>query len=178
LQGLTAVTVKTISPADARLAIDSGARLIDIRGVDEHARERIPGATNVPIDQIADLPRDGRPVIFHCRSGMRTSANATQLGVAAGDAPAFLLDGGIDAWRGAGLPTIADRSQPLEIMRQVQITAGALVLTGVLLGHFVAASFFGLSAFVGAGLMFAGTTGWCGMANLLRIMPWNRRAAA
>lgn len=172
------MTVKTISPADARRAINSGARLIDIRGADEHARERIPGATNVPLDRIADLPSDGRPVVFHCRSGMRTAANATQLGAAAGDAPVFLLDGGIDAWRSAGLPTVADRSQPLEIMRQVQITAGALVLTGVLLGLFVAPGFFGLSAFVGAGLMFAGVTGWCGMANLLRIMPWNRRATA
>ena len=63
-------------------------------------------------------------------------------------------------------------------MRQVQITAGALVLAGVLLGWLVAPGFFGLSAFVGVGLMFAGTTGWCGMANLLRVMPWNRRAAA
>lgn len=63
-------------------------------------------------------------------------------------------------------------------MRQVQITAGSLVLTGVLLGLFVAPGFFGLSAFVGAGLIFAGVTGWCGMANLLRVMPWNRRAAA
>lgn len=172
------MTVKTLSPADARLAIDGGARLIDIRGGDEHARERIPGATNVPLDRIADLPRDGRPVVFHCRSGMRTAANAGQLRAAAGDAPAFLLDGGIEAWRSAGLPTIADRSQPLEIMRQVQITAGALVLAGVLLGLFFAPGFFGLSAFVGAGLMFSGVTGWCGMANLLRIMPWNRRAAA
>jgi hypothetical protein len=53
-----------------------------------------------------------------------------------------------------------------------------LVLAGVLLGLFVAPGFFGLSAFVGAGLMFAGATGWCGMANLLRMMPWNRRAAS
>ena len=62
-------------------------------------------------------------------------------------------------------------------MRQVQITAGGLVLMGVLLGTFVAPGFFSLSAFVGAGLMFAGMTGWCGMANLLRVMPWNRRTA-
>lgn len=172
------MTVKALSPADARLAIERGARLIDIRAADEHARERIPGATSLPLDRIAGLPRDDRPVVFHCRSGMRTTANATRLANAAGDAPAYLLDGGIDAWRNAGLPIVADRSQPMEIMRQVQITAGALVLTGVLLGLFVAPGFFGVSAFVGAGLMFAGTTGWCGMANLLRLMPWNRRAAA
>jgi rhodanese-related sulfurtransferase len=172
------MTVKLLSPADTRLAMDGGARVVDIRGADEHARERIPGAINLPLERLADLPCDGRPVVFHCRSGMRTSANAGQLAAAAGAAPAFILDGGIDAWRGAGHPTIANRSQPIEIMRQVQIAAGALVLIGVILGLFVAPGFFGLSAFVGGGLVFAGTTGWCGMANLLRAMPWNRRAAA
>lgn len=172
------MTVKTISPADARLAIDAGARLVDIRGTDEHARERIPGALNLPLDRIEALAPDGRPVVFHCRSGMRTAAHTARLRAAAGDAPCFILDGGIDAWREAGLATTTDRSQPLELMRQVQIAAGALVLAGVLLGLFVAPAFFGLSAFVGAGLVFAGATGWCGMANLLRVMPWNRRAAA
>lgn len=56
--------------------------------------------------------------------------------------------------------------------------AGGLVLAGVLLGLFIAPAFFGLSAFVGAGLMFAGITGWCVIANVLRVMPWNRRALA
>ncbi|ARS26804.1 rhodanese family protein [Sphingomonas sp. KC8] len=172
------MTLAPLSPADTRAAIDAGARLIDIRGADEHARERIPGAVNVPLDRIGDLPCDGHPIIFHCKSGMRTAANVAQLGAAAGGVPAYILEGGIEAWRQVGQPVVADRSQPLEIMRQVQITAGALVLTGVLLGMFVAPGFFGLSAFVGAGLMFAGVTGWCGMANLLRVMPWNRRAAA
>ncbi|OWK30994.1 rhodanese family protein [Sphingomonas dokdonensis] len=168
----------TLSPADTRAAINAGARLVDIRGADEHARERIPGAMNVPLNRIGDLPRDGRPVVFHCKSGMRTAANAAQLGAAAGGAPAYILEGGIEAWRQARHPVSADRSQPLELMGQVQITAGALVLAGVLLGAFVAPGFYALSAFVGAGLMFAGATGWCGMANLLRMMPWNRRAAA
>ena len=172
------MTLATLSPADTRTAIDAGARLIDIRGADEYAREHIPGAVNMPLDRIGDLPRDARPLVFHCKSGMRTSANAAQLSAVAGDAPAYILSGGIDAWRSAGQVTVADRSQPLDIMRQVQITAGLLVVAGVLLGLFIAPAFFGLSAFVGAGLMFAGATGWCGMANLLRVMPWNRRAVA
>ena len=172
------MTLPTLSPAEARAAIDAGARLIDIRDAGEHARERIPGALPLPLDRIGELARDARPVVFHCRSGMRTAANAARLAEAARGAPAYALDGGIDAWRGAGHPTLADRSQPLEIRRQVQIIAGALVLAGVLLGLFVAPAFLGLSAFVGAGLMFAGATGWCGMAKLLRVLPWNRRATA
>ena len=59
-------------------------------------------------------------------------------------------------------------------MRQVQIVAGSLVVLGVVLGLLVAPSFFALSAYVGAGLVFAGSTGWCGMAKLLAVMPWNR----
>ena len=68
-----------------------------------------------------------------------------------------------------------DKSQPLPLMRQVQIVAGALILLGVALGYAFCSGFFLLSAFVGAGLTFAGITGFCGMARLLALMPWNRR---
>jgi hypothetical protein len=71
-----------------------------------------------------------------------------------------------------------DAKAPLEIMRQVQITAGLLVLAGVILSFTVNQAWIGLSAFVGAGLTFAGVSGWCGMAKVLALMPWNRRAAA
>jgi hypothetical protein len=63
-------------------------------------------------------------------------------------------------------------------MRQVQIEAGSLVLLGIVLGVWVAPAFLGLSAFVGAGLAFAGLSGWCGVARLLALMPWNRPARA
>ncbi|WP_235981958.1 rhodanese family protein [Novosphingobium aerophilum] len=173
---LTSQTPTHLSPAAARQAIEAGARLIDIRNADEHARERIPGAINLPLDRLAGLSPDGRPIVFHCKSGMRTAANAAQLAAAAGQAQAAILAGGIDAWRGAGQPTVLDKSQPLEIMRQVQIAAGTLVLSGLGLGLAVAPAFLGLAAFVGAGLIVAGLTGWCGMARLLRRMPWNRGA--
>lgn len=174
--------ITPLSPTDARAMIAKGARLIDIRSSDEHARSRIARAENIPLDRLDTLRiadgTDGTTLIFHCRSGMRTQGNASALQAAAGDCSAYILEGGIDAWRAAGNPTLEDRSQPFEIMRQVQITAGALVLLGVLLGHFVHGGFIGLSAFIGAGLMFAGISGWCGMAHLLRVMPWNRSAAS
>ncbi|MFI5002997.1 MAG: YgaP-like transmembrane domain, partial [Reyranellales bacterium] len=118
-----------------------------------------------------------KAVIFHCRSGARTTANASRLAGTVG-CEAYILEGGLDAWKKAGLPVATDASQPIEIMRQVQIAAGSLVLLGVVLGVWVAPAFLGLSAFVGAGLTFAGVSGWCGMAKLLALMPWNRRAAA
>ena len=170
------MTCLPIDPSEARAAMQSGARLIDIRGTDEYAREHILGATNVPLDRIDELGTAPSPVIFHCRSGMRTEANAARLAAATRGGPAYILSGGIDAWRAAGQPTVLDKKQPMEIMRQVQIAAGTLILVGVLLGFFWSPALFGLSAFVGAGLVVAGATGWCGMAEMLRALPWNRRA--
>jgi rhodanese-related sulfurtransferase len=171
------VTLPTIDAKQAKLLIDQGAVLVDIREADEHARERVPGARNRPLSKLTALESGGaKIVIFHCRSGARTAANAPRL-ASATDCQASILEGGLNAWKRAGLPVTTDTRQPIEIMRQVQITAGSLVLLGVALGLWVSPAFFGLSAFVGAGLVFAGVSGWCGMAKMLAYMPWNRRAA-
>lgn len=74
----------------------------------------------------------------------------------------------------AGLPVTENRKAPLEMMRQVQIGAGSLVLLGVALGYGAHPGFFGLSGAVGAGLLMAGVTGFCGLARLLDLAPWNR----
>ena len=155
-----------------------GATLIDIREPDEFRRRHVPGALSRPLSafEAAGLTIEpGREVIFTCRSGMRTAAACERLATAVGG-PALVLDGGIDAWAAAGLPVAEDKAQPIEIMRQVQIAAGGLVLVGVVLGLLVHPAFFGLAAFVGAGLAFAGVTGFCGMARLLALAPWNRAA--
>lgn len=165
----------TITPAEAQRRIAQGAVLVDIRDPDEYARAHIPGARNIPLARIGRID-DAPEVVFHCRSGMRTAANAETL-AGCTEAPVYLLEGGIEGWRAAGLTCAVDRRQPLEIMRQVQIGAGSLVLLGVVLGFLLHPAAFGLAAFVGAGLLVAGVTGWCGMARLLAIMPWNRRAA-
>ena len=164
-----------LSPAEAQRLAQAGARLIDIRGRDEFARVRAPGAENRPLDEL-DTVEDDSPVVFLCRSGMRTAGNAAKL-AACCHGEAYILDGGLNAWQAAGLPVEQDRGAPLELLRQVQIAAGSLVLIGVVLGFVWSPVLFGLSAFVGAGLVMAGATGWCGLAHLLAIMPWNRRAA-
>ena len=170
------MTLAALTPEEADRLIADGAMLIDIRDPDEHARERIPGAANHPLARIEQLVTHSGPTIFHCRSGMRTQTNAIRLATAGAGSPCYVLAGGIDAWRSSGRSTVLDRRQPLEIMRLVQLVAGGLVLLGVILGFLVSPPFFGLSAFVGAGLMMAGATGWCGMATLLRSLPWNRPA--
>jgi rhodanese-related sulfurtransferase len=169
------MSLKTISPADAKRLIDEGATLVDVRDVGEHAREHIAGARNTPLSGITTLEGVHAPVIFHCRAGKRTADNAGRL-QAASSCEAYLLEGGIEAWKQAGLPVVTDRSQPIEIGRQVMIAAGSLVLIGLFLGALVQPPFYALSGFVGAGLVFAGISGWCGMAKLLSLMPWNRRA--
>ena len=169
--------MKTLDPHAAHRLLDDGALLVDIRDADEHARERIPGARCIPLAQLASSPRLGEAdgvVLFHCRSGMRTSANAATLEAAAGGATAYLVEGGIDAWKQAGLPVACDARAPLELMRQVQIAAGSLVLLGTLLAATVSPWFLLLTGFLGAGLLFAGLSGFCGMALLLARMPWNR----
>lgn len=154
---------------------DGRAVLVDIREPDEFARRHIAGALSRPLstweaDRLQTNPQTD--VIFTCRSGMRTAANCGRLSAAIED-PAFVLEGGVDGWAAAGLPVEADAKAPLELMRQVQIAAGALVLSGVALGILVHPGFLALSAFVGAGLILAGVTGFCGMARLLMRAPWN-----
>jgi rhodanese-related sulfurtransferase len=174
--------LKTITPQEAaRLLREESATLVDIREPDEHARERIPGARNLPLSKIEGAGmalHQGKPVLFHCRSGARTQGNAARLAACAGLVDAYALEGGIDAWKRAGLPIAEDRRQPLELMRQVQITAGSMVVIGVALGALVSPWLYLVAAFVGAGLVFAGVTGTCALANILRLMPWNRVGTA
>lgn len=175
------MTLPAISPAEAARRIrEEGAVLLDVRAPDEHARARIPGARNLPLaelDAAALEAHRGRPVLFHCKSGARTAGHAASLAACAGGMEAYIVEGGLDAWRDSGLPVAENRRAPLEIMRQVQIAAGGLVLVGVALGFLIGPAWFGLAGFVGAGLVFAGASGTCAMATLLRRMPWNRAGA-
>lgn len=166
------MSLPTITAAAAKDLISKGAVLIDVRDASEHARSSIPGARLAPLSAgLTGLPGEG-VVVFHCKSGMRTKANAHAL-QAATSCEAYILEDGLDGWQAAGLPIVEDKSKPLEIMRQVQITAGGLALAGAILGFAVHPGFHLLSGFIGAGLTFAGITGWCGMAKMLALMPWN-----
>ena len=74
------MSIRRVTPDEARRLMQTGAVLIDIRDPDEHARERIAEATLLPITEIARKPPvAAQAVIFHCRSGNRTQANADTL---------------------------------------------------------------------------------------------------
>lgn len=170
-------TLTSLTPGDVAERLKARrAVLVDIREPDEFARRHVRGALSRPLaafEQAHLKIEPGQDVIFTCRTGMRTGANCARL-TAAVEGEAFVLSGGVDAWAAAGLPVVEDRKAPLEIMRQVQIAAGSLVLAGAVLGLTVHPAFFFLTVFAGAGLVFAGATGFCGMARLLALAPWNR----
>jgi rhodanese-related sulfurtransferase len=172
-----------IKPYEARRLLDEGrAILFDIRDPGEFAREHISGARLVPLASLDthDFDRErrtGAAAIFQCQSGRRTEASAARL-VGTGFKETYVIEGGFNAWRAAGLPVHVDRSQPIELQRQVQIAAGSLILVGVALAALLSPWFVLLSAFVGGGLVFAGASGSCAMAQLLMRMPWNQRRQA
>lgn len=177
------MTIAPITPTEARRLLNEGsAVLIDIREPMEHAREAIPGAKLCPLSHLdsatlsALAGRNAPAIIFHCQGGKRTHDNADRL-QACSLPQAYMLEGGLTGWKSAGYPTRVDRTQPIELQRQVQIAAGSLILLGVVLAWLVSPLFIALSAFVGGGLVFAGASGWCGMAHLLALMPWNRKTA-
>jgi len=150
-------------------------KVIDVREPMEYAGGHIAGSLNVPLARLspADLPPG--PLVLVCQSGNRSAKALAQLQQQQGHPqPLADLEGGIPAWQQAGLPLRRLQNAPLPLMRQVQITAGSLVLLGLLLSNLVAPTWILLSWFVGAGLVFAGISGFCGMARLLALMPWNK----
>ena len=150
---------------------------IDVRSATEFAAGHIPGAINIPMDEIesriGDLPAEG--LVLVCQAGKRAEMTRAMLEGRVADLS--VLSGGTAAWMAAGLPLVASTRTRWALERQVRLGAGLLVLLGVLLGFLVNPAWFGLAGFVGAGLVVAGTTNFCGMAYLLALLPWNRRGS-
>lgn len=175
--------MKTISASELQqvLVRDGNAVVLDVRTPAEFGAVHVPQATNVPLDDLDSHLAAGRisrdqPVYLLCQSGGRATRAAEKLS-AQGFAQAVVVEGGTNAWVAAQLP-VTRGAGVIGLERQVRIAAGSLVLTGVLLSYFVHPYFIGLSAFVGAGLVFAGITDWCGMGLLLAKAPWNQRASS
>lgn len=169
----------TITPQELNARRQSGAavELIDVRTPVEFREVHADVAVNVPLDQLdpAAVVKNGaadRPIYVICRSGSRGQQACAKFH-AAGFNNVVNVDGGTLAWDQAGLPVVRGQ-KAISLERQVRIAAGSLVLTGVALGFLVHPVLFGLSAFVGAGLVFAGITDTCGMGLLLARMPWNQ----
>ena len=170
-------SLREIDAATLKSWLDKGlAQLVDVREADEFAHERIPGAASAPLSKFETAPlpaANGKTLVLHCASGAR-SAKAAEILFQRGAAEIIHLKGGIAAWKQAGHATASSAGAKLPVMRQAQITAGSLALLGVALGFAVSPGFFVVSGIVGAGLLFAGLSGNCMMANLLMKLPYNR----
>jgi rhodanese-related sulfurtransferase len=173
-------TRTTISPAALADLLRQGCPLdlIDVRTPAEFDCVHIQGARLLPLDQlnpaalIAARTTGAPPIYLLCKSGGRATRAADALRAAGLDSPT-IIEGGTDACITAGLPLVRGSSRIISLERQVRIAAGLLVLTGAILALALNPWFILLSAFVGAGLTFAGITDTCGMAMLLARMPWN-----
>ena len=152
--------------------------LLDVRTPVEHEEVHLDGARLMPLDELDpqrvrdSLPPGGSCVVI-CASGGRATRAAQSLRDA-GCGDVRVLEGGMNAWQEAGLPVIRSARRHLPLMRQVQVVIGSAVLVGTLGSLFVDPRFIWLAVFMGAGLVFAGASGWCGLAILLSKMPWNR----
>lgn len=174
------MSIATISPKQLQELIQSGRaiELIDVRTPVEYREVHVTAAQNVPLDQLdagqiaASRAGKTEPLYVICKSGSRGRQACEKL-VAAGCTQIFNVEGGTSACEQAGLAVVRGK-KCISLERQVRIVAGAMVLTGAALGYFVQREWIGLSAFVGAGLMFAGITDTCGMALILARMPWNK----
>jgi glyoxylase-like metal-dependent hydrolase (beta-lactamase superfamily II)/rhodanese-related sulfurtransferase len=170
------VEAPTIAPRELQALREeaAGPFMLDVRSALEFESERIDGAHLLPLDELdrrlEEVPDHGDVVVV-CRTGIRATIAAETL--ARGGRRPRVVEGGMIAWRRAGLPVRAGRRR-LPVDRQVQLIAGSMVLTGVMLGVLVSPWFLAIAAFFGAGLTFAGATGTCGLALLLLRMPWNR----
>jgi rhodanese-related sulfurtransferase len=170
--------IRTLDAREVKRLLDSGqALLIDVREAGEFAREHIEGARHMPLSALnaAALPV-GAPVVLCCASGNRSQIAARRL-LASGRRDIAHLHGGLAQWKAAGLPVETDRSQPISLLRQMQIVAGSLVAIGTLLGVFVSPWFLLLPGGVGAGLVYAGLSDTCMMMTLLAKLPYNQPKA-
>lgn len=152
-------------------------RLIDVREPEEFLYEKIDGAESIPLSKFSpeELQNQTLPLVLYCQSGNR-STRAAGILMDAGIRNVGHLRGGLTAWKKSGY-NVEKKKGAFPVMRQVQIVAGSLVFLGVAAGATLHPGFYLISAFVGCGLIFAGATGWCGMAVLLEKMPWNESSS-
>ncbi|MBT1100275.1 rhodanese-like domain-containing protein [Streptomyces sp. Tu10] len=159
--------------------------VIDVRTPGEYAGGHLPGALNIPLDRIQRALTDVRQaadrgeVLIVCASGAR-SENACRI-LAENGITTATLSGGTSAWAAEGHDLHRPEGNPRAtwgMERQVRLTAGTVVLLGLLLGLLVHPAFQILSAGIAAGLVFSALTNTCGMAALLAKLPHNRTGAA
>jgi len=173
---------KRIHPLDLINLKKADTCIVDVRTPAEVNAASLPNSLQIPLHEltpqalqaaIKNNGKDGSKVYLLCQAGRRAEMAADQL-TGHIDAEFYVIDGGMNAIQQAQIPVVQTGRQVISLERQVRIAAGFLVFTGVVLGSAVNNWFYGLSGFIGAGLMFAGITDTCMMGMLIARMPWNK----
>lgn len=159
------------------LAADPDTLVVDVRTPAEFRTGHIPGAINLPLDQVdAHLRRivadAGGRMVLVCQSGGRAGQACEKLTTAGLD-DVEVLDGGMNSWTAAGGPTDGDRDgDEWPIERQVRLVAGGIVLGSILVSVVRPAARYVAGA-VGGGLFYAALSNTCAMGRLLARLPFN-----
>lgn len=171
-----------IQEIDAKIAKDifnkEDTILVDVREPAEHRAEKIKSAHNLPLskikaEHILDLKSGSQNIMFHCKSGKRSQDACKKI---ADDLPfdIYCIKDGFENLVNEGFDSIVSDSSLLLLDRQVQLVVSLMILSGLILYYFASPIGLLLPLMAGLGLMNAALTGWCGMAKLLAIMPWNQ----
>lgn len=153
---------------------DGSAVLFDVREPAEYRATRIQGACLMPLSQVDAGRLPGGRIVVHCQKGGRGAAACEKLLKQNPSLEIYNLTGGIEGWRAAGLGVEQGEDRLLPLDRQVQLAVGIMLLATVALAVLVHPAFVWLALIPGIGLSVAGLTGFCGLARLLALMPWNR----
>ncbi len=174
-------TPQSVSPAAVALLLQAGkpCQILDVRSRGEWESAHVDGAVLQPLDVLDRAQWSGRevsgpqaPLFILCQAGGRAARAASVLSAAG--VPCSVIEGGLDAWKAAGLPVVFGKSKVLPLMRQVQIVIGLVSGVGSALAVWNHPLFGLIPLAMGAGLLFAGLSGTCGLALLMARMPWNR----
>ena len=173
-----AQTKNTVAPLELHRRLRAGrpAELLDVRTPGEFAAAHVPGAKLIPLDGLDPAGflkhrgPDDKPIYVLCHSGGR-ARRAIERFERAGFGGCVLVEGGTQAWLDAGLPVNRGASKVVPLMRQVQIAVGLISATGAALALAVNPWFALVPLAMGGGLLFAGLTGFCGLALVLAKLP-------
>jgi len=172
----------SVSPDELNRLLSGGraAELLDVRTPGEFSSAHVPGARLLPLGDLdaAEFLKQHDPdktIYVLCQTGGR-ARRAIEKFRQAGFNECVLVEGGTQAWMEAGLPVDRGETRVLSLLRQTQITVGAVSAGGALLAVAVHPWFALIPLVTGCGLLVAGLTGFCGLALVLAKMPWNRSA--
>lgn len=176
------MTHKRIHPVDLMVNKSADLCVLDVRTAAEVKAAALPNCLHIPLheltaerlqSEIAAKGKNGAQIYLLCQAGRRAEMAAEQLQGKL-NAELIIIEGGMNAVKQSNIPLAATGKKIIPLERQVRIAAGLLVITGAVLGTWFNPAFYGLSAFVGAGLIFAGITDICPMGMLIAKAPWNK----